>query len=106
MSSVLPPTVPGEQAPVYQNFIGGRWRAARSGETFASTNPANTQEIIGLYPKSSPAALGGDARAGTRRNFAAYRPFTGAAQRRTLHADDPRDGQNPAGDARRRADCH
>ncbi len=57
MSSVLPPAVPGEQAPVYQNFIGGKWRAARSGETFASTNPANTQEIIGLYPKSSPADL-------------------------------------------------
>lgn len=46
-----------EQAPVYQNFIGGGWRAARNGETFASTNPANTQEVIGSYPKSTAADL-------------------------------------------------
>ncbi len=55
--SVIPPTASTKQGPVYQNFIGGEWRAARSGETFASTNPANIQEVIGYYPKSSPADL-------------------------------------------------
>jgi alpha-ketoglutaric semialdehyde dehydrogenase len=55
--SVVPPTISTEQGPVYQNFIGGKWCDARSGETFASTNPANIQELIGYYPKSSAADL-------------------------------------------------
>jgi alpha-ketoglutaric semialdehyde dehydrogenase len=38
---------------VYQNFIGGEWRASASGQTFASTNPANTREVIGYYQKSN-----------------------------------------------------
>jgi aldehyde dehydrogenase (NAD+) len=42
---------------VYQNFIGGQWKSARSGETFLSTNPARTSEIIGHYQKSSRADL-------------------------------------------------
>lgn len=37
---------------VYRNFIGGVWQNARSGETFLSTNPAHTPEIIGYYQKS------------------------------------------------------
>jgi alpha-ketoglutaric semialdehyde dehydrogenase len=37
---------------VYQNFIGGAWKNSRSGETFISTNPARTSEIIGYYQKS------------------------------------------------------
>ncbi|MBO0790818.1 MAG: aldehyde dehydrogenase family protein [Ktedonobacteraceae bacterium] len=37
---------------VYHNFIGGQWKRARSGETFISTNPARTSEIIGYYQKS------------------------------------------------------
>jgi aldehyde dehydrogenase (NAD+) len=42
---------------VYHNYIGGAWRSARSGETFISTNPARTSEIIGQYQKSSAADL-------------------------------------------------
>src|ERR1700733_13974911 len=41
------------QFPTYQNFIAGQWRNARSGETFTSTNPAHTQEVIGQYQLSS-----------------------------------------------------
>lgn len=41
------------QSPIYQNFIAGQWRDARSGETFASTNPAHTQEVIGHYQLST-----------------------------------------------------
>jgi aldehyde dehydrogenase (NAD+) len=37
---------------VYLNFIGGQWKSACSGETFVSTNPARTSEIIGQYQKS------------------------------------------------------
>src|SRR5579885_3685834 len=46
-----------EQGHVYQNFIGGQWRASRGGETFVSTNPAHTSEVIGYYQKSTAADL-------------------------------------------------
>jgi aldehyde dehydrogenase (NAD+) len=36
----------------YQNYIGGEWVDAASGETFESYNPA-TGELIGVFPKSS-----------------------------------------------------
>jgi aldehyde dehydrogenase (NAD+) len=35
----------------FQNYIGGEWVDARSGETFETTNPA-TGETIGVFPKS------------------------------------------------------
>jgi aldehyde dehydrogenase (NAD+) len=34
------------------NYIGGRWVEAESGATFASTNPANVGETLGLYARS------------------------------------------------------
>ncbi|HEX7737613.1 MAG TPA: aldehyde dehydrogenase family protein [Ktedonobacteraceae bacterium] len=46
-----------ELGQVYHNFIGGEWKSARNGETFVSTNPARTSEIIGHYQKSSSADL-------------------------------------------------
>ncbi len=49
-SSPVPTT---QQGQTYRNFIGGEWRAARSGETFTSTNPAHTSEVIGYYQKSA-----------------------------------------------------
>lgn len=42
---------------VYQNFIAGQWRPSRNSETFVSTNPAHTSEIIGYYQKSTAADL-------------------------------------------------
>ena len=38
---------------VFQNFIGGEWVDAVSGETFESTSPA-TGEPIGTFPRSGP----------------------------------------------------
>lgn len=40
---------------VYNNYIGGKWVKAESGETFTSVNPARTSEIIGHFASSSPA---------------------------------------------------
>ncbi|GHO53874.1 aldehyde dehydrogenase family protein [Ktedonobacter robiniae] len=37
----------------YKNFIAGQWRTSRGGETFISTNPARTSDIIGSYQKST-----------------------------------------------------
>ena len=36
----------------YQNYIGGRWVAPRSGEWFENTNPADTREVVGRFPVS------------------------------------------------------
>lgn len=36
----------------YQNFIGGKWVDAKSGQVFENRNPANWSEIIGTFPKS------------------------------------------------------
>lgn len=37
----------------YQNFIAGRWVDALSGKTFENRNPANWDEIVGIFPKSA-----------------------------------------------------
>jgi aldehyde dehydrogenase (NAD+) len=36
----------------YLNYIGGEWRPSASGESFENRNPANTKEVIGLFPRS------------------------------------------------------
>src|SRR5437660_4024657 len=38
-------------ANIYQNYIGGKWQGAGSGETFPNYNPA-TGELIGYFPLS------------------------------------------------------
>ncbi len=40
-------------AHTFHNFIGGRWVPARSGRTFADSNPANG-EVLGEFPLSGP----------------------------------------------------
>ncbi len=35
----------------YQNFIGGEWLTAKSGQTFQNHNPADTREIVSQYPQ-------------------------------------------------------
>ena len=55
--SISTPTLSTEQGQIYQNFIGGQWRNSRSSETFASTNPARTSEVIGRYQKSTAADI-------------------------------------------------
>src|SRR5271169_2884048 len=39
---------------VFKNFINGEWVAAKSGQTVENRNPANTREIIGVFPLSGP----------------------------------------------------
>jgi acyl-CoA reductase-like NAD-dependent aldehyde dehydrogenase len=41
-----------EEAREYRNFIGGSWVPARSGRTFRSINPANIEDVIGIFPRS------------------------------------------------------
>jgi acyl-CoA reductase-like NAD-dependent aldehyde dehydrogenase len=37
----------------YKNYIGGQWKKSRSGETFENRNPANTDDIVGIFQKSN-----------------------------------------------------
>ncbi len=36
----------------HKNFIDGRWQAARSGKTLENRNPADRDDLIGLFPAS------------------------------------------------------
>ncbi|MDP1678455.1 MAG: aldehyde dehydrogenase family protein [Bacteroidota bacterium] len=36
----------------FQNLINGKWVDAKSGRTFENRNPANWEEIVGIFPKS------------------------------------------------------
>ena len=37
---------------IFKNFIDGKWVDAKSGQTFENRNPANWDDIIGVFPKS------------------------------------------------------
>ena len=36
----------------FQNLINGKWVDAQSGRTFENRNPANWEEVVGIFPKS------------------------------------------------------
>jgi len=38
---------------IHKNFINGEWVEARQGRTFEDRNPANTSELVGIFPSSS-----------------------------------------------------
>ncbi len=60
----MPQTI---SATLHHNYIDGRWTASLSGHTFENRNPANTDDLIGLFQQSSgadvEAALAAAARA-------------------------------------------
>src|SRR5260370_5016538 len=38
---------------VYKNFINGEWVEARGGKAFENRNPANTDELVGMFPAAA-----------------------------------------------------
>src|SRR5215467_9576441 len=40
---------------VYKNFIDGEWVEASTGDTFENRNPADTRDVVGIFPKSAKA---------------------------------------------------
>lgn len=38
---------------VFRNYINGEWAESRSGKTFENINPANTDEVVGLFQASN-----------------------------------------------------
>lgn len=39
----------------YHNYIGGKWIPSETNETYASINPANTEEVLGYFQQSNEA---------------------------------------------------
>ena len=37
----------------YQNLIGGEWKTTGNGELFENRNPADGEDVVGLFPKAS-----------------------------------------------------
>jgi len=56
----------------YQNYIDGEWRDSLSGETFENRNPANWDEVVGIFPKSGKQEVD-KAVAAARKAFNAWR---------------------------------
>ena len=40
-------------ATIYKNYVDGEWVASRSGQTFENRNPANTDDLIGVFQQST-----------------------------------------------------
>src|SRR6266705_2250712 len=40
---------------IYRNFIDGEWVEASTGETFENRDPADTRDVIGIFPRSGKA---------------------------------------------------
>src|SRR5829696_3505112 len=59
--------MPTASATTYRNYVDGDWVSSSSGRTFENRNPANTDDLIGVFQKSTrgdvEAALGAAARA-------------------------------------------
>src|SRR5689334_11298070 len=37
----------------HPNLIGGEWKTLKSGETFEDRNPADLQDVLGIFPKAT-----------------------------------------------------
>jgi alpha-ketoglutaric semialdehyde dehydrogenase len=59
---------------IHKNFINGEWVEARRGSTFENRNPANTSELIGIFPSSSAEDVN-DAVDAAKRAFTKWRLY-------------------------------
>ena len=41
-------------ADIYKNHVDGKWLQSKSGKTFENRNPADRDDLIGLFPASGP----------------------------------------------------
>ncbi len=92
---------------VLKNFINGEWVESASGRAFENRNPANTEELVGMFPASTAedvdaaveaagealevVAAGAGAQA--RGDPVSRGGDAGPAQRRSGAGHDARDGQ-------------
>lgn len=45
-------------AKIHRNYIGGRWVKTESPKTFRSTNPADSSDVLGVFPESGSSDVG------------------------------------------------
>src|SRR5678815_1210831 len=57
---------------VFNNFVNGQWTASSSGKVFENRNPANQDDLIGVFQQSTPADAE-DAIGAAERAFASWR---------------------------------
>ena len=58
--------------PTFQNYIDGQWLVSRSGRVFENRNPADRNDLIGVFQESTPEDTD-DALAAARRAYASWR---------------------------------
>ena len=56
----------------FKNYIDGKWRSAQTGKTFENRNPANRNDLIGLFPASGQGDVD-DAVEAAKKAFASWR---------------------------------
>src|SRR3982074_2349851 len=59
---------------IHKNFINGEWVEARAGRSFENRNPANREELIGIFPSSTREDVN-DAVEAAKAAFAKWRVF-------------------------------
>ena len=67
----------------YKNFIGGEWVEARSGKAIENRNPANTDELVGIFPASNQEDVNA-AVAAAKRAYKTVAPHAPAQARRNF----------------------
>ena len=45
--------MPATSATVHHNYVDGEWVPSASGQTFENRNPANTDDLIGVFQQSN-----------------------------------------------------
>jgi alpha-ketoglutaric semialdehyde dehydrogenase len=69
----------------FQNFIAGKWRAPHGGEYFENRNPADRDDLIGMFPKSTAKDVD-DAVTSAQKGFEAWRRTPAPARGDVLRA--------------------
>ncbi|CAN5767909.1 aldehyde dehydrogenase family protein [soil metagenome] len=68
----------------FDNFIGGEWQPARSGELFESTSPADSSVVVGRFASSGPDDVQ-EAIAAAERAFSGWRATSPIVRANLLH---------------------
>ena len=104
----------------FKNYVDGNWLGAHSGNTFDNRNPANTDDLIGLFPASGADDVDA-AVAAAKKAFAAWRLVPAPKRGEILYRvgellkkykeesgahRDSRDGQGVEGNPRRCSGRH
>ena len=101
----------------FANFVSGKWVPSESGATFENRNPANTTDLVGVFPDSTtndataaiaaaklPTTRGGSCRRPSARRFCSrLRRSSPTRKEAVCPRHDARDGQGARRNARRRA---